>query len=184
MLDFRSFALGFLLCLALAGLGAMALGLGVAAPTYSNAPPAVAAPAAYGNAPTAILASGNNTVEPLFSPGSGERIVSLINSAQHSIDVEMYEMTPSSGLPQALAAAQARGVAVRLILEPRVNSNGLASMVSGLSTSGVSVKWASLKYTLTHSKIMIIDGHIVLVGSINFSKAAQYTNREADVILD
>ncbi len=174
MLDYRSFIFGFLLCLALAGLGAVALGLGYgpATPTYRN------------TALTILAGDANTSVQPLFSPGSGSEIVSLMNGAQHTMDIEMYEMTDSSGLGAVMAAARARGVTVRLILEPRVNSKAIPAMVAGLSASGVQVKWASLQYTLTHSKMMIIDGHVVLVGSINFSKAAQNTNREADAVLD
>ncbi|MCL6088945.1 MAG: phospholipase D-like domain-containing protein, partial [Candidatus Marsarchaeota archaeon] len=48
---------------------------------------------------------------------------------------------------------------------------------------GVEVRWASVRYQLTHAKMMIVDKKQALVGSINFSKAAQNKNREVDVLL-
>ncbi|VVB57192.1 Cardiolipin synthase A [uncultured archaeon] len=123
-----------------------------------------------------------NLVRPLFSPGSGGDIVSMIRSARTSIDVEMYVFTDEN-LARELAAASARGVKVRVILEPRVSSNNLNAIAAGLQDGGVEVRWASLRYQLTHTKMMIVDGKEALVGSINFSGAAQNKNREVGVEL-
>jgi len=129
-----------------------------------------------------FLSSSCASVTPLFSPGTNDEIVSLIRSAQKSIDVEMYVFTDAA-LASELGDAAKRGVIVRVILEPRVEASNLNAIASGLLDSGVQVRWASLKFQLTHSKFMIIDNKLVLVGSINFSKAAQTKNREAAAIL-
>jgi phosphatidylserine/phosphatidylglycerophosphate/cardiolipin synthase-like enzyme len=122
------------------------------------------------------------SVQPLFSPGSSDEIVSLIRSSQKTIDVEMYVFTDET-LARELGEAAKRGVQVRVILEPRVEASNLNAIAAGLLDSGVQVRWASLKFQLTHAKFMVIDQKTVLMGSINFSKAAQNKNREAAAII-
>lgn len=119
-----------------------------------------------------------NLVQPLFSPGAGDEIISMIRSARTSVDVEMYVFTDAN-LARELTDAAGRGVRVRVILEPRVDSSSLDTIAQAMQTGGVSVRWANVRYALTHTKMMIIDGKRALVGSINFSKAAQNKNREA-----
>jgi phosphatidylserine/phosphatidylglycerophosphate/cardiolipin synthase-like enzyme len=120
---------------------------------------------------------------PIFSPGSQEEILSLIRSANNSISLEMYVFT-NEKVADELALAAQRGVRVRVILESRTNSYNIDKISSALQKGGVELKWASLSYKLTHSKMMIIDGKRVLVGSINFSKAAMNENREAAAVFE
>lgn len=120
-------------------------------------------------------------VSPLFSPGAEDGIISLMSSARESIDVEVYVFTHYS-LADALIDAKERGVMVRVILEPRLDSSANQRLFEYLSANGVDVRWASLTFSRTHSKLMIIDGKKVLVGSINFSRSALTTNREAAVV--
>jgi phosphatidylserine/phosphatidylglycerophosphate/cardiolipin synthase-like enzyme len=130
----------------------------------------------------AFFPSPETAVSPLFSPGAEGEVISLISSAKESIDVEVYVFTHYS-LADALIDARGRGVNVRVILEPRLEDNTANERLFGyLSANGIDVRWASLTFTLTHSKFMVIDGKKVLVGSINFSKNAMTTNREAAVI--
>jgi cardiolipin synthase A/B len=162
-MDAKSFVVGFAFCLLLI---------------------AVAYVAANALAPTSVSGQTCADVQPLFSPDSSSGIISLMRSAQKTIDVEMYVFTDDA-LARELADAQKRGVEVRVILEPRVDSTPSTKTIpDALLAAGVEVRWASLQYALTHSKMMIVDGKKVLVGSINFSKNAQHKNREAAAILD
>lgn len=122
------------------------------------------------------------SVQPLFSPGSGDALRSLIRSAKNSLDIEMYVFTDRT-LASELSSAAARGVRVRLILESRTDARDLDALVRSLREGGVEVRWASLQFQLTHSKLMVVDGRRVLVGSINFSHAAQNKNREAAAVI-
>lgn len=123
------------------------------------------------------------TVQPVFSPGAEDDVISLASSAKETIDIEVYVFTYYP-LADALIDAKERGVDVRVILEPRLDDNTASQkLFSYLSANGIEVRWASMTYTLTHSKFMVIDGKKVLVGSINFSKNALTTNREAGVIV-
>lgn len=121
--------------------------------------------------------------QALFSPNSDAEIFSLINSAQESIDLEMYVFTYQP-LADALINASKRGVKVRVILESRLDNSGTQQTIfSYLKGNGVEVKWASAVFTRTHSKLLVVDGKKALVGSINFSRSAVKTNREAAAIV-
>ncbi len=121
-------------------------------------------------------------ITPVFSPGGGPEILSLIDSAQSSLDVEMYVFTSHEALA-ALKRAKARGVDVRVILERNVMENQNQDAYGQLASDGINVRYATAKYALTHAKFVIADGRAVLVGSHNFSGAALYDNREASVII-
>ncbi|MFH0973213.1 MAG: phospholipase D-like domain-containing protein [Candidatus Micrarchaeota archaeon] len=127
----------------------------------------------------ATVQAGNAIVESVFSPGSESRLVAFVDSAQQSIDVELYQFS-NSALKAALVRASQRGVRVRLILEPKVDTN--LETAEFLGARGVSVKWASQKYANTHAKSAVVDSECVLVGSINWSQRAVDSNREAALI--
>jgi phosphatidylserine/phosphatidylglycerophosphate/cardiolipin synthase-like enzyme len=129
------------------------------------------------------LLPNSSLVQPIFSPGSEKEIISLINSASSSVDVEVYTFT-NRNIADALINASERGIQVRVILESRlVNPKYNQDTARYLSANGVQVRFASPKYALTHSKLMIIDGKKVLVGSINFSNNAVLKNREAAAVI-
>jgi len=122
----------------------------------------------------------NGTAYAVFSPNSDDAILPLLDSAKTSIDVELYQFS-NPDFKQSLANAAYRGVKVRVILEPRVDSN--YETASFLADRGVEVRWATLDFTNTHSKYAVIDGETVIVGSANWSKHAMESNREAGVVV-
>ena len=121
-------------------------------------------------------------ITPVFSPENGDEIIYLIDSAQQSIDIEMYVFT-SDEILAALERASSRGVRARLILEKRVISDDNERIFNELLSHGIIARWASEEYKLTHAKFIIVDGKLLLVGSHNFSNSAMYKNREASVII-
>ncbi len=131
-----------------------------------------------------VCLNGSGSVEAVFSPNSEDEIINFLRSARTSIDVEMYIFTHPK-LADELIAARARGVVVRIILEPRVDSpNPNLQMMERLRDAGIEARWASLEFSRTHSKLAIVDGKKVLVGSINWGRSALNTNREAAVIIE
>ncbi len=121
-------------------------------------------------------------VLPIFSPDNGHSIIDYIDSAKTSIDIEMYLFTSKDALA-ALERAKFRGVTIRVILEKNVIANDNQDIFNAIASDGISVRYASTNYALTHSKFIIVDGHRVLVGSHNLSNAALNKNREASVII-
>ncbi len=121
-------------------------------------------------------------IVPVFSPGGGEKIIPLIDSAEKSIDLEMYVFT-SYDIVDALERARNRGVEIRIIIERDTMGTRNQEIYNDLAARGFNIRYASDAYQLTHSKFMIIDGHTVFVGSHNFSNSALQKNREASVII-
>jgi len=133
---------------------------------------------------TGIISQDYSSYEgrTVFSPNSEAELISFVESAQDTIDLEMYVFT-SEEMARELSDAALRGVKVRIILEKRANSYNLGEIVSALKEGGAQIRWASLDYKLTHTKMMIVDGKRVFVGSTNFSSSALNQNREMAVIL-
>lgn len=125
----------------------------------------------------------NAGVEPVMSPGADDEVIELLQSANESIDVEMYVFSYGV-LAEELEDAVARGVRVRVILESRLDSGSNEQMADELTLNGIEVKWASQEYKLTHSKLVVVDGKRVLVGSPNWTYSAMRANREMAVIID
>ena len=121
-------------------------------------------------------------VDPIFSPESEREIISLIDSADESIELEMYVFT-NERIATSLIRAVSRGVRVRIILEARTNSYNLNEISDALVDGGVDLRWASFDFKLTHSKMMILDGERVFFGSTNFSKSAVSKNREVAAVI-
>jgi len=121
-------------------------------------------------------------IDPVFSPTEQSDIIGLLDSAQSSIEIEVYVFT-SRDVIEALERAKARGVDIRIIMERNVISGHNEQTYLELAAKGFNIRYASRAYKLTHSRFMIIDEMAVLVGSHNLSNSALYENREASVIL-
>jgi phosphatidylserine/phosphatidylglycerophosphate/cardiolipin synthase-like enzyme len=125
----------------------------------------------------------DGSIGTVFSPNAGEEILGLIRSANESIDVEMY-LFSYRPLADELVKASERGVKVRVILEPRLTDSPNLETMKYLREKGITARWASLTYKLTHAKAMIIDKKKVLVGSTNWSASALGKNREYSVTIE
>src|SRR5438876_1120299 len=112
-----------------------------------------------------------------FSPSGGAMAALLaeIGSARQSIDVQGYLLT-SKRLAEALKAANRRGVKVRIILDKR-NLGAFYSRAAILSGSGIPI-WRDGQHKDAHNKIMLIDGHIIITGSFNFTDQSEDQNAE------
>lgn len=122
-------------------------------------------------------------VLPCFTPGQrcDNLIISEIDSAQRTIYVQAYQLT-STPISSALAKANRRGVKVRIILDKsQYRHNGYSSAVYFMNQH-IPV-WIDRKPAIAHNKVMIIDNDIVITGSYNFSKSAQYRNAENILII-
>lgn len=120
-------------------------------------------------------------VQAVFSPDSEQKFVGIVSGAQDKLDIMLYQFS-NPALKDALASAVKRGVRVRVLLEPRIDSN--YATAEFLAASGIQVRWASKEYTNTHSKTAVIDGRRVLVGSTNWSGQAMRSNRESSVLIE
>lgn len=118
----------------------------------------------------------------------------LVNESQQRVFVLMYVVHldddgPVQRLMQALASAVSRGVQVRVALDagkdrlsgaPDDKNN---AAVTWLRAHQVPVILDEFERT-SHSKILVIDGRWVVLGSHNWTRSAIMSNREASVLMD
>lgn len=139
--------------------------------------------------PTAVVASAARTLYTppaaslriLEEPEAGvSPIDELLNSANKSVDLEMYEL--SDQVIEAILANDAhRGVDVRVILNEHYTESENAPAYSYLTRHGVHVHWASSRFDVTHEKAAVIDGATALVMTMNFT--AEYYSTTRDVVV-
>nr|WP_279582951.1 phospholipase D-like domain-containing protein [Fodinicola feengrottensis] len=80
-----------------------------------------------------------------------------------------------------MAAAAARGVTVRVILDGRQSSTN-ASAYSYLGGHGVGVVYSNSKYYYTHEKSMVVDGTTAAIMTENWTPAYYSADRNFDLI--
>ncbi|MGW4562859.1 phospholipase D-like domain-containing protein, partial [Streptomyces sp. NPDC004561] len=121
----------------------------------------------------------------LWSPtDSRSRLVSFINSATKSLDVEELEFSDSTVVNAIVARAKA-GVAVRVVLE---NPSSYSSEVSAVKAAGGKVVgYSDPNGFYIHAKAMVADYGLttqeVEAGSMNISSNSLSNNRELGIIL-
>ena len=132
---------------------------------------------------TTTVEGPTDLVQYCFSPGGNcdQVLVSWINKANVSVHVLIYEFTLSD-VSQALIAAQKRGVDVKVVME-REDVNDTSSQFYYLKNSGINIRWDT-NSALMHNKVTIVDGHIILTGSFNYTVSASNANNENLVVID
>jgi len=118
----------------------------------------------------------------------------MISEAKSSIQVMMFEMgyyeeypnTSSNLLIKELIDAKKRGVKVEVILEVREGEDRATkrNRHTGkiLSKGGVEVIYDPPSKT-THAKLMVVDRHLTLLGSTNWTYYALTNNNEVSVLI-
>lgn len=142
----------------------------------------IAAPAAAAPAPAEI--------DTCFVPAErcADRIVAAIESARSEIRVQAYGFT-SKPILAALASAGRRGVDVAVILDKSNDRTGAGgedgerparSRYSGatfMANAGVPV-WIDYLPAIAHNKVIVVDRHLVVGGSFNYTTSADTRNAE------
>lgn len=139
--------------------------------------------------PAAAASSGNSGAGPaggsgvtragalVVEPGAGfSPVYDLIGRARHTIDVTMYEFSDATA-EHDLAAAERRGVRVRVILDQRERSVNSAAY-SYLASHAVMVTWSSPRYRYTHQKTVIADGSEAVIMTANLTSQYYATSRD------
>lgn len=131
----------------------------------ADAPPATPdAPDGTGCSATTPRA---NPVTAFVGPvGLQSRIAAAIDGAQHTLDLQMYLFTVKD-LADRVVAAEQRGVAVRVILDPDEAGNN--AVYDKFTTAGVAWRNATRLYTFSHAKYFIVDGATAYIMSMNFN---------------
>jgi len=112
---------------------------------------------------------------------------SLLSQAEDSIHMVMFDVKYYPDYPESLVnsllsdleQAAKRGVDVRIITDEYLTEKPVVRI---LQESGIGIKFDSGEIT-THSKLIIIDSKIVIVGSTNWGYHSIEKNHEANVII-
>ncbi len=105
-------------------------------------------------------------------------------SAEHTIDLEAAYFVPDDLVSQALEAARARGVRVRILVPGKhIDSETvrLASKASWGRLLKAGVEILEYQPTMMHTKLLIVDREMVSVGSTNFDPRSFALNDEASL---
>ena len=125
------------------------------------------------------LPAGNVTGD-----GLDEQLVALINRANRTLDVAIYELNLRN-VAEAMARAADRGVRVRMVTD----SDTLADQEPAVQAALAVVRAADIPIVpdgrrgLMHHKFMVVDGEWVETGSANYTDREAYRNNNNAIIV-
>ncbi len=176
--------------------------------TYAHLLPTAPSPGVstrpYPEAQEPLLLQGSFPVAPLLAPDhtlGSEGMLDLLGSAQQSIDAELFYAVAAwrpghNPYLEALLAAAHRGVQVRLLLDGSgIVTEGqgtgdndatvayLQKMAPGLPLQ-VKMAGGNHSFLKIHTKGLVIDGRVSVVGSLNWAYPSIVLNREVSLALD
>ena len=135
------------------------------------------------NSSNTITLENNINIRPLFSPQDNiieNDLIPLILNAKHYIFIPIFFFT-SQDIADALIAAHKKGVQIKVINDA-TNSHTKYTVHKKLRDAGIKVKTENYAGKM-HMKAMIIDDSISVLGSMNFTKSANFKNDENVLII-
>lgn len=132
---------------------------------------------------TSVQAAGQPKIQVFFSPKGGctEAVVKSLERATNSVLVQAYSFT-SAPIAKALVDAHKRGIRIQVVLDKSQKTEKY-SEADFTAHAGIPT-FIDAKHAIAHNKIMVIDGHTILTGSFNFTKAAEENNAENLLVIE
>jgi phosphatidylserine/phosphatidylglycerophosphate/cardiolipin synthase-like enzyme len=128
-----------------------------------------------------LRASTRGGLSLIVEPGQIGAVDSVLTSAEHSLDMTMYELVDPVA-ERDLAADAARGVTVRVVLDRNREQAANTPAYEYLNSHGVHVRWAPVSYEATHEKAVVVDaGHpdgLALIMTLNLTARYYVTTRD------
>jgi cardiolipin synthase len=105
-------------------------------------------------------------------------VLAAVASARRTLDVAMFTLTDAAAV-DAIEAAFARGVAVRVLLDPSERPSDPSA--ASLRAHGVAVRLYASSGEKLHAKAAVADGRSLILGSANWTVSGFEHNHELDV---
>jgi phosphatidylserine/phosphatidylglycerophosphate/cardiolipin synthase-like enzyme len=135
--------------------------------------------------PIVYLTANWPAPEPAAIPVVEQALLDRLNAATTSIDAALYDFDRPS-LRDALVAAAARGVAVRMVTddEERTPASASQPFYTAIAAAGIPVLDDADATRLMHDKYAVIDGRTVWTGSTNWSDNDLTRNHNNALVFD
>jgi cardiolipin synthase A/B len=137
-----------------------------------SAQPSAAASAGAGNGTDTLITEPDQGLSPIYS---------VMSSAQHTLDMTMYELTDSQA-EKILEQDAQRGVQVRVILDQNLEKKSNEPAYTALTNAGVHVVWAPKNFTVTHQKTITVDNDVSVIMTLNLTSQYYSTSRDFAVV--
>jgi phosphatidylserine/phosphatidylglycerophosphate/cardiolipin synthase-like enzyme len=117
-----------------------------------------------------------------FTPPSdvASAVIDVIDQSQKEVLVQAYGFT-HNGIAQALVRANARGVAVKVLLDAKTDATN-RYVTELLQAQQIPLR-LDASHAIAHNKVIVVDGTLVITGSFNFTNSAQTRNAENLLVL-
>lgn len=129
---------------------------------------------------------GGIRVKPLFAPDHAPEmeIMKQILKARSRVDFAVFTFSQSSGIDDALISAHRNGIQINGVLDRRQANQEWAAKHT-LEDAGIDIKIAGGTGGLgkVHHKLMVIDDHVTIFGSFNYTKPANKSNDENIIVV-
>lgn len=121
---------------------------------------------------------------PIIGAEYPKKVIPLIESARRNIDIVIYDWRwypdqiahPVQQFNAAIVRASQRGVLVRAVVNADLN-------LETLNKAGIKARRLKDKRTL-HTKMILIDDSILVLGSHNFTRNAFGANIETSIVVE
>jgi cardiolipin synthase A/B len=122
-----------------------------------------------------------STVSVITEPQAGiAPLLRAIRDARRTVELVMYE-DEDGQVDAALAAARARGVNVRVLLNGRYTEADNEAAYTYLKRHRVPVRWTPSYFTLTHQKSLVVDGRAYIL-TFNLTPRYYASDRDFGVV--
>jgi len=137
------------------------------------------------NSVTQKVATSAYALSLIVEPDEGVApVLAMITGAKTSLDIVMYELDDAR-IEAALAADEARGVTVRVILSGGYKGAPptlYTAAYNFLAAHGVPVRGSPGYFALTHEKSFVVDGNRALIMTFNWVSKYYATGRDFGII--
>lgn len=120
-----------------------------------------------------------------------ETLLKTLSRANKSVYIVMYVVKydprepgdPVNRILEVLAGLAKRGLDIKIVVDDETNQS-YPETIQFMKSRGLSVRLDESSSRTTHTKLVIVDGVIVFIGSHNWTESALTKNHEVSVLIE